>query len=70
MANKKISDIAAATTPLAGTELALLESASGASGRCTTQDIADLAKAYSVQTTTTASAVTPEASNDKVVISA
>lgn len=43
MANKKISDIAAATTPLDGTELVLLESSSGTSGRCTAQDVADIA---------------------------
>jgi hypothetical protein len=43
MANKKISDIAAASLPLAGTEYILLEVPGGVSGRCTAQDVAKLA---------------------------
>lgn len=71
MANKKISDLAAATTPLSGAEKLELEGSDGNSGRCTTQDVADLAKAtLSVQTVISAGTVTPVASNDKVVISA
>lgn len=43
MANKKISDLSAATLPLAGTEQMELQAASGESGRCTAQDVANLA---------------------------
>lgn len=42
MANKKISDLAAATIPLDGTEVMELESSTGISGKCTTQDLVDL----------------------------
>jgi hypothetical protein len=43
MALKRISDMTAATLPLAGTELIELELATGEARSCTTQDIADLA---------------------------
>jgi hypothetical protein len=36
MANKKISDLAAASIPLDGTEKMEIESAAGVSGKCTT----------------------------------
>lgn len=42
MANKKISDLSAATIPLDGTEVMELESDTGISGKCTTQDLIDL----------------------------
>lgn len=42
MALKRISDYTPATIPLAGTEQVELETASGVSVKCTTQDIADL----------------------------
>lgn len=46
---KKISDLSAATLPLAGTELLELQTAAGASAKATVQDVANLAlaaKAY------------------------
>jgi hypothetical protein len=43
MANKKISDLTAVSPPLSGTEKIELESNAGVSGRCTTQDVANLA---------------------------
>lgn len=49
MANKKISDLAAATIPLAGTEQMELQTAAGASGRCTAQDVANLATGLAIQ---------------------
>lgn len=48
MALKRISDMTAATLPLAGTELIELELATGEARNCTTQDIADLAGVGSV----------------------
>lgn len=43
MTDKKIGDLTAATTPLAGTELVELQTSTPASRRCSVQDIANLA---------------------------
>lgn len=53
MALKRISDLTAATTPLAGTEAVELDVA-GAARKCTTQDIADLAGSGSDRSTVSA----------------
>lgn len=53
MALKRISDLTAATLPLAGTEALELDVA-GAARRCTAQDIADLASAGSDRSTVSA----------------
>jgi len=57
MALKRISDLTAATTPLAGTELLELELATGEPRKCTTQDIADLVPASTGDVVGPASAV-------------
>jgi hypothetical protein len=53
MALKRISDLTAATTPLAGTEEVELD-VGGLARKCTTQDIADLAAAGTDRLTVTA----------------
>ncbi|MGX5731953.1 hypothetical protein ACWKWK_15655 [Pseudoxanthomonas beigongshangi] len=73
MALKRISDMTAATLPLAGTELIELELATGEARNCTTQDIADLAGGGghpNIQSVTSAATVTPTFDNDMVKVTA
>lgn len=69
MALKRITDLSAATLPLAGTEAIELD-VSGVSKQCTTADITDKARAPVVQAVTSAATVTPAFGEDLVKITA
>lgn len=69
MALKRISDYAAATLPLAGTELLELD-ASGSPRKVTVADLSGAANTLSVQTVASSATVTPLSTNDLVKVTA
>lgn len=70
MAVQRISDLTAATTPLAGTEMVELETAANLSRRATVADVARVARTPNIQAVTSAATVTPTFDNDMVKVTA